>query len=76
MGRSSAEGALAGTYAFSYRYDKADHRKSIAYPAGGFLPAETVTTNYQWWADINSTIGATDYFTSTTLDGVGRVLRR
>jgi len=37
---------LAGTYAFGYGYDLADHVVSVSYPAIGELPAETVTTAY------------------------------
>ncbi|WP_225837045.1 RHS repeat-associated core domain-containing protein [Streptomyces sp. NK08204] len=37
---------FAGSYAFGYGYDLADHMTSVSYPAVGGLPAETVTTAY------------------------------
>ncbi|WP_051370875.1 RHS repeat-associated core domain-containing protein [Streptomyces sp. 142MFCol3.1] len=37
---------LADTYSVGYGYDSADHMTSVAYPAMGNLPAETVTTTY------------------------------
>lgn len=62
-------GALAGTYADSVSYDKADHVTSETMPAlgtgTGSLPAETVTTPYSSQGFPTTVTGTSPYVTAT-----------
>lgn len=73
----SGQGALAGSYAFGYSYDRAGHRTSVTYPAAGGLPAETATTGYTATGQPNTlTSAAAAYVKSTSYSGSGQVMAR
>ncbi|MFF5184316.1 RHS repeat domain-containing protein [Streptomyces sp. NPDC000345] len=68
---------LNGTYTFGYGYDAADHLTSVAHPAVGGLPAETVTTGYTTQGRVASlTGGLGTYLAGTAYDDHGRVTSR
>ncbi|MGW2475196.1 RHS repeat-associated core domain-containing protein [Streptomyces sp. NPDC001665] len=68
---------LNGTYTFGYGYDTADHLTSVAYPAVGKLPAETVTTGYSGQGRLTSLTGTLGtYLADTGYDDRGRLLSR
>jgi RHS repeat-associated protein len=73
----AAESPLAGTYAYSYGYDYADHPTTVSFPAAGDLPAETVTTAYEKYTGYALTMnGTSTYVGATTYTGEGRPLTR
>jgi len=63
---------LSGTYAVGLGYDRADHLTSIAYPAAGGLPAETVTTGYDTLGLPLAMTGIDEYVWTTGRDDRGR----
>ena len=73
----SSVGALAGSYTFGYGYNLADEQTSVALPAAGGLPAETVTTNLNGAGLPVSLATSLDasapYIASTAYDLAGRV---
>ena len=62
---ATAEGALAGTYAFADSYNVDGTLASESYPAAGGLPAETVNHTYDSLGHPDSTWGANDYVQRT-----------
>jgi RHS repeat-associated protein len=82
---ASAGIGLAGTYAYSYEYDAADHQTAVTYPAAGGLDAEKVTTDYTWQGLPVTLTGqsppaapttTTEYISATTYDNRLRVQDR
>lgn len=76
----SVEGALAGSYTYSYGYDAADHLISATMPAVGGLPAETVTTSFAATGHADTLTGSfgggATYVADTTVDGAGYLTGR
>ena len=71
----SAEGALAGSYAFQHAYTTLTGLPlKSAYPAGGGLPAETTLDGYSTELDLPTTVGGlVGYGEGVTYDAWGRV---
>lgn len=75
----STEGALAGTYTTSYTYTADGQVATTKLPAGGGLPAETVTTHYdatsrpEW---MSGGLGWGVYVADSTYDVYGELLRQ
>ncbi|KQX50831.1 hypothetical protein ASE09_12415 [Streptomyces sp. Root66D1] len=68
---------LAGSYTFGFGYDSADHVTSVAYPAIGGLPAETVTTAYTPQGRLSKvSSGLATYLSGTGYDNYGRLTSR
>ncbi|MGW2473386.1 RHS repeat-associated core domain-containing protein [Streptomyces sp. NPDC001665] len=68
---------LAGSYTFGYTHDAADHVTSVAYPAIGGLPAETVTTGYTNQGRVDEVSGGLGtYLAETGYDDYGRLSHR
>ncbi|MER8232585.1 polymorphic toxin-type HINT domain-containing protein [Streptomyces sp. NPDC094049] len=71
------EGALAGTYTYSYEYTTGGAPTSVVYPAAGGLPEERVNTSYD---DLGFVTGVrsdlADYTSALTYDGLGRLVTR
>ncbi|MFB7031799.1 MULTISPECIES: RHS repeat-associated core domain-containing protein [unclassified Streptomyces] len=71
------EGALAGTYSYSYEYTNGGAPTSIVYPAAGGLPEERVNTAYD---DLGFVTGVSsplaDYTSALVYDGLGRLTTR
>ncbi|MFC4047880.1 RHS repeat-associated core domain-containing protein [Dactylosporangium siamense] len=70
------QGALAGTKQLSYSYDPIGNLTSVAYPAGGGLPAESVTYSYNDLNAPTTTIGLSSYVTSATYGEFGELKQR
>ncbi len=74
---AGAGAGLNGTYTFTYGYDLADHLTSMAYPAMGGLPAETVTTAYSGQGRLTKvSSGLGTYLDNVGYDDYGRVVSR
>ncbi len=72
----AAEAELAGTYSFSYGYDRADHETSVTYPAAGGLPAETVTQSYTGRGYPTTLVGSATYVAATPFAEDGTLASR
>jgi RHS repeat-associated protein len=72
----ASEGPLAGTYAYSYGYDYADHPTSVTFPAAGGLASEQVTTTYDPAGFARTMAGTSSYVSATNYTGEGRPLDR
>ncbi|WP_426362591.1 polymorphic toxin-type HINT domain-containing protein [Streptomyces sp. E-08] len=71
------EGALAGTYSYSYEYASGGAPTSVVYPAAGGLPEERVNTRYDdlgFVTGVGSTLA--DYTSALSYDGLGRLVTR
>ena len=63
---------LSGSYSVTQTYDRADRVRSVAYPAMGGLPAETVTTEYNNLGLPTRMAGLEEYVWGATYDDRGR----
>jgi RHS repeat-associated protein len=71
----ASEGPLAGTYASSTTYTANGSVATIAYPAAGGLPAETITTTYTDSGFKATETGLDSYLASISYDYDGTVLQ-
>lgn len=73
---SPAAGDLAGSYPFTYEYDKADHRTKITYPQVANLGPDALTTTYTNIGAAATLTGGSTYVSNTTWDDRHRVQSR
>ncbi len=68
---------LAGSYTTGFTYDAADHVTSVAYPAAGGLPAETVNATYDGYGrPLRLQSALQTYIRSTGYDAYDRLTDR
>ncbi|WP_271189903.1 RHS repeat-associated core domain-containing protein [Dactylosporangium matsuzakiense] len=69
-------GPLAGTYTTNYTYDVAGNLSSRSYPAGGGLPAETVSYGYTRLGSPTTTSGLDHYVTASAYSNLNEIAQR